>query len=86
MVREIGRGLDDVFYVRSGVISKIQTESDGKCQILGLFLPGEFIWPRDLAENYGLEAVIDSSLLIFTKRDMKQLPHGSLQLLPSSSI
>jgi CRP-like cAMP-binding protein len=67
--REPGSPRDEVIFVRSGILSKFKSDSAGRRQIVALRFPGEGILPRDGAAQYGIQAIVQSEVMVAKARD-----------------
>lgn len=62
--REPGVPRDEVFFVRSGILSKFKADNAGRRQIVALRFAGEGILPRDGPADYGIQAIVRSEVLV----------------------
>lgn len=70
--REPGSGGDEVYFVRSGILSKYWSGYGGRRQILDLRFPGESVWPDDFPD-YGLQAIVKSEVIVLQKSVLETL-------------
>ena len=67
--REPGAQRDEVMFVRSGLLAKFKTDSNGRRQIVALRFPGEGILPREGVADYGIQAIVRSEVMVGDARD-----------------
>jgi CRP-like cAMP-binding protein len=67
--REPGAARDEVMFVRSGILSKFQSDTSGRRQIVALRFPGEGILPRSGPAQYGIQAIVRSEVMVGKARD-----------------
>lgn len=79
--REEGVGRDEVMFVRSGLLCKYKSDSNGKRQIVALRFPGEGILPRHGNADYGIQAILRSEVKIGRASDLDPIidAHPALQ-------
>jgi len=79
--REPGVPRDEVIFVQSGILSKYKVDVSGRRQIVALRFPGEGILPREGRANYGIQAVVPSSLMVGSAEDFNRIvdEHPELQ-------
>lgn len=71
--REIGSTNDEVLFVRSGILAKYKTDGAGRRQIIALRFAGDGILPREIAADFGVQAIVKSEVLIGHRRDFDAL-------------
>jgi CRP-like cAMP-binding protein len=62
--REPGILRDDVMFVRSGLLAKYKSDSNGRRQIVALRFAGEGILPNSARTDYGVQAIVRSEVMI----------------------
>ena len=67
--REIGADRNEVYFVESGILSKYKTDGAGRRQIIALQFAGEGILPHDLPAGYGIQAIVQSRVLIANRKE-----------------
>jgi CRP-like cAMP-binding protein len=78
--REPGVPRDEVFFVRSGLLSKFKTDGTGRRQIVALRFSGDGILPRDGVADYGIQAIVRSEILVGRAEDFNALVDNSPEL------
>lgn len=71
--REPGVPRDEVFFVRSGIISKYKTDGSGRRQIVAIRFAGDGILPREGFADYGIQAIVRSELLVGRADDLNPI-------------
>ena len=71
--REPGSQRDEVMFVRSGILSKFQSDNSGRRQIVALRFPGEGILPREGVAGYGIQAIVRSEVLVGKAEDFNKI-------------
>jgi CRP-like cAMP-binding protein len=71
--RDVGAPLDEVMFVRSGILAKFKPDASGGRQIVALRFAGEGILPRKRPALYGIQAVVRSEVMIGEARDFDPL-------------
>ena len=81
--REPGAMRDEVIFVRSGLLSKYKGDGVGRRQIVALCFPGDGIFPRQGAADYGVQAIVRSEVMIGKAEDFYPMveAHPGLQRL-----
>ena len=79
--REPGARRDEVMFVRSGILSKYKTDNAGRRQIVALRFAGEGILPRDGIAEYGIQAIVQSEVMVGKAEDFDKIvdAHGDMQ-------
>ena len=67
--REPGVPRDEVMFVKSGLLSKYKSDSNGRRQIVALRFPGDGILPRDGKADYGIQAIVRSEVMVGRAED-----------------
>lgn len=67
--REPGSSRDEVMFVRSGILAKYKTDSNGKRQIISLRFPGDGMLPRDSKADFGIQAIVKSEVMVGRAED-----------------
>jgi len=67
--RDPGHPLDEVMFVRSGILAKYKTDGTGRRQIVALRFAGEGILPREGAAGYGIQAIVKSEVMVGKAKD-----------------
>lgn len=67
--REPGVARDEVFFVRSGILSKYKSDGAGRRQIIALRFAGDGILPHDRPADYGIQAIVRSEVMVGHRRD-----------------
>ncbi|MEO7563916.1 MAG: Crp/Fnr family transcriptional regulator [Sphingomicrobium sp.] len=78
--REEGAGRDEVMFVRSGLLCKYKSDSNGMRQIVALRFPGEGILPRHGNADYGIQAVSRSVVKIGRASDLEPIVEANPEL------
>lgn len=71
--REPGVPRDEVMFLRSGLLSKYQTDAGGRRQIVALRFPGEGILPRGGSASYGIQAILRSEVMVGSGDDFTEI-------------
>lgn len=71
--REAGVARDEVFFVRSGILSKFKNDGAGKRQIVALRFAGDGILPRDGVADYGIQAIVRSEVTVAKAEDFEAI-------------
>jgi CRP-like cAMP-binding protein len=79
--REPGAPRDEVMFVRSGLLSKFQTDASGRRQIVALRFAGEGILPSSGMAPYGIQAIVRSEVLVGKASDFDPIvdAHPAMQ-------
>ena len=79
--REAGSPRDEVMFVRSGILSKFQTDASGRRQIVALRFAGEGILPSAGLAPYGIQAIVRSEVMVGKASDFDPIveQHPSMQ-------
>lgn len=79
--REPGAPRDEVMFVRSGILSKFQTDTSGRRQIVALRFPGEGIMPGDGPAQTGIQAIVRSEIMLGKAKDFDPIvdAHPAMQ-------
>ena len=78
--REPGAQRDEVMFVRSGILSKFQTDTAGRRQIVALRFTGEGILPREGAAGYGIQAIVPSEVMVGRAADFNPIVDANPEL------
>ncbi|WP_185829241.1 Crp/Fnr family transcriptional regulator [Sphingomonas ginkgonis] len=78
--RDPGVARDEVFFVRSGILSKFKTDGAGRRQIVALRFSGDGILPREGAADYGLQAIVRSEVMVGRAEDLNAIIDNNLEL------
>jgi CRP-like cAMP-binding protein len=78
--REPGVPRDEVFFVRSGLLSKFKTDGSGRRQIVALRFSGDGILPREGVSDYGIQAIVRSEVLVGSAEHFNALVDNSPEL------
>ena len=78
--REPGAQRDEVMFVRSGILSKFQTDAAGRRQIVALRFTGEGILPREGAAGYGIQAIVPSEVMVGRAEDFNPIVDANPEL------
>jgi CRP-like cAMP-binding protein len=76
MYREAGEPRDQVIFVRSGILAKYITDSNGRRHIVALRFAGEGILPQDRPADYGLQAITRTELMVGSAQDFEAIVHA----------
>jgi CRP-like cAMP-binding protein len=60
---------NEAIFVQSGLLAKYRIVAGGRRQILALRFPGEGFLPREHPVDYGLQAIVPSSVIVVRKDD-----------------
>ena len=71
--REPGSPMNEVMFVRSGILAKFKPDATGGRQIVALRFPGEGILPRSGLAHFGIQAIVRSEVMIGAARDFNAL-------------
>jgi CRP-like cAMP-binding protein len=71
--REPGTLRDEVLFVRSGILCKYKSDGGGRRQIIALRFAGDGIVPRDTSEDFGVQAIVRSEVLVAQRSDFDAL-------------
>jgi CRP-like cAMP-binding protein len=79
--REPGAERNEVMFVRSGLLAKFKSDSNGRRQIVALRFPGEGILPREGAADYGIQAIVRSEVMVGDSNDFNPIveAHAAMQ-------
>ena len=79
--REPGAPRDEVMFVRSGLLSKFQTDASGRRQIVALRFAGEGILPSAGLAPYGIQAIVRSEVMVGKASDFDPIvdSHPAMQ-------
>lgn len=79
--REPGAPRDEVMFVRSGLLSKFQSDASGRRQIVALRFAGEGILPSAGLAPYGIQAIVRSEILVGKASDFDPIveAHPTMQ-------
>jgi CRP-like cAMP-binding protein len=79
--REPGTARDEVIFVRSGILSKYRADGSGRRQIVALRFSGEGILPREGVCSYGIQAIVQSEVMVGRAEDFNPIvdAHPELQ-------
>jgi CRP-like cAMP-binding protein len=79
--RESGTARDEVIFVRSGILSKYRADGSGRRQIVALRFSGEGILPREGVCSYGIQAIVQSEVMVGRAEDFNPIvdAHPELQ-------
>jgi len=79
--REPGAPRNEVIFVRSGILCKFKIDSSGHRQIVALRFPGEGILPTEGLAEYGVQAIVQSEVIIAKSEDFPPIldSHPELQ-------
>ena len=78
--REPGVPREEVFFVRSGMLSKFKADMSAGRQIIALRFPGEGILPGRGLAQYGIQAIVRSEVMIGKARDFDLLVEQNPEL------
>ena len=78
--REPGVPRNEVMFVKSGLLSKYQTDGTGRRQIVALRFPGEGILPREGAAGYGIQAIVKSEVMVGKAEDFDAIVEANPEL------
>ena len=71
--REPGVPRNEVMFVHSGLLSKFKPDGSGRRQIVALRFPGDGILPREGEAEYGIQAIVRSTVLVGKAEDFNPL-------------
>jgi CRP-like cAMP-binding protein len=79
--REPGAPRDEVMFVRSGLLSKFQSDASGRRQIVALRFAGEGILPSAGMAPYGIQAIVRSEVMVGKASDFDPIvdAHPTMQ-------
>ena len=79
--REPGSARNEVIFVRSGILSKYRADGSGRRQIVALRFSGEGILPREGSSGYGIQAIVQSEVMVGRAEDFNPIvdAHPELQ-------
>ena len=79
--RDPGAPRDEVMFVRSGILSKFQSDASGRRQIVALRFAGEGILPSAGLAPYGIQAIVRSEVMVGKASDFDPIveQHPSMQ-------
>jgi CRP-like cAMP-binding protein len=78
--REPGTERDEVFFVRSGILSKYKSDGAGRRQIIALRFAGDGILPREAAADYGIQAIVRSEVMVGQREDFEAIIDANPEL------
>ena len=67
--RDPGTPRTEVIFVRSGILSKFKADASGRRHIVALRFPGEGILPAESVAEYGIQAIVNSELMVGKSED-----------------
>ena len=79
-LREPGAMRDEVFFVRSGLLSKFKSDGSGRRQIVALRFVGDGILPREASADYGIQAIVRSEVLVGSAKDFNAIVDANPEL------